>query len=527
MVNDKRKLPIGIQSFQSLRQDGYRYVDKTAFLYELVHTSKQFFLSRPRRFGKSLFLSTLREYWEGRRELFDGLCIVDLEAQNPDAWQPHPVFYFDFNRDNYNREGALEAVLEEHLRLWERTYDCEDTTGSLSARFQRLLVQAQTKTGRRCVVLVDEYDKSLLDAMQDSALMEHNKAVFRGFFSALKSYDQYLRFVFITGVTKFSKVSIFSDLNQLKDLSFSERYADLCGITEEELRACFAEEVRAMAGSLDMTEAECYEQLRRTYDGYRFHYKSGGVYNPFSLLNALDDREFKSYWFATGTPTFLVEQVKRSGLDVRRLTNRMLYADEGTISDYRVDNPDPVPLLYQTGYLTILEYDRRRHRYTLGLPNEEVKYGFLESLMSVYTSAGITGTGLDLFSLDECVESGDLDGMRTILTALFASIPYPSREEPFEHYFQAVIYLLFTLLGKYVRCEIHSNHGRADCIVETSDYVYLFEFKLDLPVEAALEQIDRNEYALPYSADRRTVYKVGVSFDSRQRSLADWKAVKA
>ncbi|MBQ1913987.1 MAG: AAA family ATPase, partial [Selenomonadaceae bacterium] len=350
-----RKLPIGVQTFEKMRKDGYVYVDKTKYIYELVNASSQYFLSRPRRFGKSLFLSTLRAYWEGKRELFEGLDIVALEEDNKEAWQVYPVFYFDFNKDNFQREMALEDVLNNHLKKWEKEYGCAAGEASLAARFQNLLVKASEQTGKHCVVLVDEYDKSLLETIQNPTLAEHNKAVFKGFFSTLKSYDEYLQFVFITGVTKFSKVSIFSDLNQLKDISLKFEYAGICGITEEELKETFQPEIQAMAEEQGLSVEGCLAKLRQTYDGYHFHPKGEGVYNPFSLLNALDDREYNSYWFATGTPTFLVQRLHDIHFDIRRIANKTLYADEAILSDYRADNPDPVPLLYQTGYLTIAD----------------------------------------------------------------------------------------------------------------------------------------------------------------------------
>jgi hypothetical protein len=521
MEQMSRKLPIGIQSFESLRTDGYLYVDKTRYIHKLVHSGKQYFLSRPRRFGKSLFLSSLRSYWEGKKALFAGLDIMELENKRAEAWQTHPVFYFDFTGKNYQQATALEDLLDGQLREWEQRYG-GDGSRPLEERFRMLLARA-AQSGKRCVVLVDEYDKPLLEVMQNAELEEHNKAVFKGFFSVLKSCDEYLQFVLITGVTKFSKVSIFSDLNQLNDISFSSEYSGICGITEEELRAVFTPEVEAMAEHLEITPEACFDALNRTYDGYHFHPKGEGVYNPFSLLKALFDQELNSYWFATGTPTFLARRIQETRFDVQRFTNGTLYASEAALSDYRVDNPDILPLLYQTGYLTICGYDARRKRYTLGFPNEEVKYGFLENLLPEYTPETSMGTGKDIFSLDDCVENGDTDGMKDILTALFASIPYTAKETPFEHYFQTVIYLVFTLLGKFVQCELHTSQGRIDCVLETGRYVYLFEFKLDQTAGEALTQIEKKEYALPYAAERKTLYQIGVNFDSRVRNITEWK----
>ena len=518
-----RKLPIGVQGFDKLRNEGYLYVDKTKYIYELAHMGSQYFLSRPRRFGKSLFLSTLKAYWEGKKELFEGLDIVELEKDNPDAWQPYPVFCFDFNGKNYQADTALEEVLDVHLKRWEKQYGMEGTGSSLSERFQNLLMEAKLRLGRACVVLVDEYDKSLLETLHNPVLAEHNKAVFKGFFGTLKSFDDYLQFVFITGVTRFSKVSIFSDLNQLNDISMNARFAAVCGITESEMKAVFMPEIRRMAETNGISVDECLAKLKETYDGYHFHPQKEGVYNPFSLLNALYAEEFGSYWFATGTPTFLVRKMQQSRFDVRKFTNGMLYSNEEALSDYRIDNPDLVPLLYQSGYLTIVGYDANRRRFTMGFPNEEVKYGFLDSLLPVYAPEVASNSGKDIYTLDEYIEAGNLECVKDILTALFASIPYGSDKNPFEHYFQSVIYLVFMLLGKLVVCEFHSSQGRADCIVETKEYVYIFEFKLDGSADEALAQIEERGYALPYAADRRTVFRVGVNFDSQERNITEWK----
>ena len=520
---NNRKLPIGIQDFESLRRDGYLYVDKTRYIYELVHNGKPYFLSRPRRFGKSLLLSTMRAYFEGKRELFEGLEIEALESDDPDAWQPYPVFYFDFNKDNFTRESALEDVLEDHLRQWELIYGRDTEDNSLASRFQHLIVKSAEQTGRNAVVLVDEYDKPLLETITDGSLEEHNKAVFKGFFSTLKSYDHYLKFVFLTGVTKFSKVSIFSDLNQLQDISLDAEYAGICGITEKEMKSCFMPEIERMAQSNGMTVEECLDGLRRQYDGYHFHPDSDGMYNPFSLVNALKKQEFGAYWFSTGTPTFLLNKLVQIDFDAKKFTGGRVYADGSTLSDYRADNPDPIPLFYQTGYLTIIDYDKRRMRYSLGYPNDEVKYGFLKSLAPLYLYDRDGDSGTDIYTIDDYIETSDLDGVRDIFTALFARLPYTTDEKPVEQNFQNVIYIVFMLLGRFVHTEVHSARGRADCIVETDDYVYIFEFKRDGTAEEALSQIEEKGYAKPYAADKRTLYCIGVNFDSKERTINDWK----
>ena len=523
MAEAKRRLPIGIQSFQKLREEQFLYVDKTRYIHQLAEDSVQYFLSRPRRFGKSLLLSALRAYWEGKKKLFSELEIERLEADKQDAWQPHPVFYFDFNGANYRQENALEHVLSSHLSRWEEAYRVHGSSRMLEERFQNLLIAAHKQTGLRCVILVDEYDKPLLDLLDMSELQEHNKAVFKGFFSNLKSCDEHIRFVFITGVTKFHKVSIFSDLNQLRDISLNEEYAGICGITDSELRESFIPEVAAMAEKCQIGVDECLLKLKSQYDGYRFHPNGVDVYNPFSLINALCDKEFGSNWFETGTPTFLVRRLKEIGFDPRRFTDKTIYANERVLKDYTGDSLDIIPLLYQTGYLTIDGYDPGRKRYTLAFPNEEVKYAFLESLLPEYVPRSTAGNGLDIFTLEDKVEGGDLEGIRNILTALFASIPYTSADAVFEHYFQTVIYLVFTLLGRYALCEMHTFTGRIDCKVETDKFIYLFEFKRDESADAALKQIDDKSYTLPFIADSRKLFKIGVSFDSERRILADWK----
>ncbi|SEH32675.1 ATP-binding protein [Selenomonas sp. KH1T6] len=520
MAEEIRKLPIGVQSFEKMREGGFIYVDKTRYVHELVMYSGQYFLSRPRRFGKSLFLSTLKAYWEGRKELFEGLEIAELEKGQEGAFEPYPVFYFDFNGQNYQAR-ALEDVLDSMLSDWERVYGCEKK-GAPSDRFKILLKAAREKTGKKCVVLVDEYDKPLLEVLENDSLEEHNKAVFKGFFGTLKTYDEYLQFVFITGVTKFSKVSIFSDLNQLNDISLSEKYAGICGITEAEMENNFMPEIESMSGKLSVSKEECLVRLRKMYDGYHFHPEKQGVYNPFSLIKAFFENELGFYWFATGTPTFLVRRLKNMHFDVRQLADQELYAEACDITDYRADNPDIVPLLYQTGYLTIVGADSAVGPYILGFPNEEVKLGFLKSLFPEYAPEAVRGSGKDVLALRRRVLQGDTEGMCDVFTALFASIPYTTKDAPFEHYFQTVVYLVFTLLGQYVHAEVHSSRGRADCVLETDRFVYIFEFKVDKSAKEALAQIEEKGYAAPYGADKRQLFKIGVSFDSASRSLSEW-----
>ena len=389
------KLPLGLQDFEGLRKDGYIYVDKTEYIYQLVHEGKPYFLSRPRRFGKSLLLSTMKAYWEGKKELFDGLRIEKLEENHPDAWKEYPVFLFDFNGEEYE-DVSIEEMLDQHLSEWEEIYGNQYQNRTLGYRFQKLLEMAARKTGLRCVVLVDEYDKPLLEAIEDRELEDHIKKVFKGFFSRLKKADAYVQFIFITGVSRFHKVSIFSDLNQLRDISMSEDYAGICGITDTDIDTWLYDPVFSIAKKRKLTMQECRDALRKQYDGYQFHPDGVAVYNPYSLLGACLDKEFGSYWFETGTPTFLVKQLRRNQFDIRSFTDKTLYANEATLRDYTGDLLDPVPFLYQTGYLTIIDYDDKRRRYTLGFPNEEVKYGFLESMMPSYVPLATAGNKLDI-----------------------------------------------------------------------------------------------------------------------------------
>lgn len=519
----ERILPIGIQSFESIRKDGYQYVDKTAFVYKLAHRGKPYFLSRPRRFGKSLLVSTLRAYFEGRRDLFKGLEIEELEGEGPGAWQARPIFYLSFNAGDYTRKGALEEKIDTLLSRFEEEWGTQHAAEGFGDRLLNLMVLAHETSGHRCAVLVDEYDKPLLECMHDLVLEERNRATLKGFYGALKEGDDHLRFVFITGVTKFSKVSIFSDLNQLNDISLSREFAGICGITEEELLANFGPELEAVAEEQELSGEECLEALRKQYDGYLFHPKGPGVYNPFSLLKTLDEREMRSYWFQTGTPTFLVKRMRDANLAPHRLVDGSIYATDGRLSDYRVDDPDPVPLLYQTGYLTIRGYDSATGEYELGVPNGEVEYGLLQSLLPAYTPGYSSARGTDVFTLRRLVEAGDTEGIRAVFEALFASIPYTQAGDPFENYFQAIIWLVFALLGRFVSCEVHQALGRVDCTVEARRHVYVFEFKRDSTAAEALAQIAQKGYAAPYEADPRTLHLVGCAFDSSTRMLCDWE----
>ena len=542
-----RMLPIGIQDFEKLRHDGYVYVDKTSYVHRIASISTPFFLIRPRRFGKSLLVSTLKYYLAGRRDLFEGLAIEKLVGEVPGAWEGSPVFHLDFDGANY-AEDRLEDVLGTQLARWERDLGLERVAVGLGDRFYDVLCAAHAQTNKRCAVLVDEYDKPLLDAMGNPAVLERNRAILKGFFSVIKKADAHLRTVFITGVTKFSKVSIFSDLNNLRDISLSAEFAGMCGITEEELVSTFGPELEAFARAKRMDGETCLSALREKYDGYCFHpdgpfvsrvlagdespvdlERDGDVrlntrvYNPYSLLNALTELRLGSWWFGTGTPTFLVRRLREEAFDPRKLVDETIYATEARLSDYRIDDPDIVPLLYQAGYLTIKTHDEHADEYVLAVPNAEVEFGMLGQLIPTYAPGYGSLRGTDVLTLRRHVEAGDTDGIRRVLTALFASIPYTQGNDPFEHYFQAVIWLVFTLLGQYVRCELHTASGRIDCVVETRSCVYIFEFKRDGTTVEALDQIEERGYAAAFEADARRLYLVGCVFDSQTRQLVGWE----
>ncbi len=524
-----RKLPIGIQSFEDLRKNNYLYVDKTEFVFTLVETGKVYFLSRPRRFGKSLFLSTLKAFFEGKKELFTGLKIVELEKDNPDAWKKYPVVYINFAQDNFSEEGSLEECIDKQLSAYEEKYSIKEKAARFAGRFMDIVQAAHKKTGLPAAVLVDEYDKPLLDAQNDDTLTEHNRNVLKGLYITLKALDDDTKFVFLTGVTKFSKVSVFSDLNQLEDISLAEDYATVCGITEQEMLETFGEEIKQLAQKNGLSEQECIKRLEQMYDGYHFFPESEGVYNPFSLINCLKRKNFDSYWFSTGTPEFLIKKLRSSRLNYMDFTNGV-EATELELKDYRNDNPNPIPLFYQTGYLTIKGYNSKYRIYTLKYPNDEVKFAFLNSLLPSFFPAQ-SNSGLDIVSFSLDIEKGDAEGMMSRFKSLFASLPYPAADEDgarriAEQNFQNVFYLVFTLLGQWSQVEVHNYKGRADCVLVSGDTVFIFEFKVDGSAEDALKQIEENRYDEKYKASGNKIVKIAASFSTQERNITECKIVQ-
>ena len=518
------KYPIGIQTFEQIIRQGFVYVDKTDMVYSLATEGKVYFLSRPRRFGKSLLLSTLRAYFEGKKDLFAGLKIDALEHD----WHVHRVFHFDFNGVDFTLPGALHLKIDGYLHDWEKEFGISPGVDTnLGSRFNRILQAAAEQTGRGAVVLVDEYDKPLLDVLDmNPKVLTENREMLKAFYSVFKLADEYLRFVFLTGVTKFSQVSVFSGFNQPKDISMMSKYDALCGITEAEMHRYFKEPIREMTEMEGCCEEEMAERLKQRYDGYHFSTRLTDIYNPFSVLNALDSQRIGNYWFATGTPTYLIRLLNHFHEGIDQLTGK--YYTEEEFMSYKADVEYPLPMFYQSGYLTIKEYDRDLDMFLLDFPNSEVQGGFL-TMMAANDWQVNEGELNVAARLGLALKKGELEQFRQLLTSFFADIPYTMRRkdsERGEHYFQYTFYLLLRLMSIYtVHLERMQSEGRVDCIVETPQYVYIFEFKLDGSAEDALQQIEEKGYERSFLADVRPVYKIGVNFSSKTGTIEGWKIV--
>lgn len=519
------KYPIGIQSFERIIEDSYVYIDKTDLIYSLTHGGSIYFLSRPRRFGKSLLVSTLKNYYLGNKELFKGLKIDRLEKD----WNVHPVFHVDFNGANFTQAGVLETMLDDYIDKWEKQYDIHTDPGlGVGLRFRDILCAVHEQTGRRAVVLIDEYDKPILDVLDvDTLLEDRHRNVLKAFYSVFKVADSHLQFVLLTGVTKFSQVSVFSGFNQPKDISMDARYETLCGITQEELESYFVEPISAMAERNRCSFEEMKSLLKQKYDGYHFSDNMTDVYNPFSLLNALDSLRLQDYWFSSGTPTYLIRLLAHFKENMNELTGRY-YSPEEFI-DYKADVEQPLPMIYQSGYLTIKDYNMRRNTFLLDFPNNEVKNGFLTAIATSYLQPKKRVEGW-IFDVLDALEGGETDRLCSLFTSFLSSIPYTMRrkddERERERYFQYTFYLILRLISVYtVYVEKQQSHGRVDCVLETPQYVYIFEFKLDGTAEEALRQIEEKGYAGEYASDTRTLYKIGASFSSETGTIGEWKTV--
>ena len=525
------KYPIGVQDFEKIISDGYVYVDKTDLVYRLVNEGSIYFLSRPRRFGKSLLVSTLKHYFLGHRELFKGLAIDGLETE----WNEYPVFHLSFGGVNFSNSSAIDESLSMFIENAEKEYGIEERFKDYGIRFAAVLKAAHEKTGRRCVVLIDEYDKPLLDVMDTELrvtdsdgnslrLEDYNRNVLKGFYSVFKDADPDLRFVLLTGVTKFSQVSVFSGFNQPKDISMDSRYEALCGITLDEMLSVFHEPITQLAEENGVGYEEMVEMLKKRYDGYHFSKKMTGVFNPFSLLNCFDKLEMRNYWFATGTPTYLMRLLSHSDKNINELVGK--YYEESQFIDYKADVERPLPMIYQSGYLTVKEYDIDTRYYLLDFPNEEVRSGFIDMLASSYFSSGEMVSSW-IFDVNRDLRGGKIEEFMRKMTSLLSSVTYrfQRKQDAFEceRYFQYTFYLIMQMIGHYnTMVEKETSEGRIDCVVECPDYVYVMEFKMDGSAQSALEQIRERGYTKPYLADKRKVFSIGVNFSSEKGTIEEY-----
>ena len=512
-----KPLPVGIQTFRKLIEQGYLYVDKTREIYRLVTEGEVYFLSRPRRFGKSLLLSTLEAIFTGQRELFAGLWIEGRDY----TWEEHPVVRVDFSLFRVNTAEELTEGLQRQVSRLAEPYQVRLSQGAYYEQFADLIRQLGARN--KVVVLVDEYDKPIIDNLENEAEARWIREVLKGFYGVLKGLDEYLRFVLLTGVSKFSKVGVFSGLNNLEDLTLSPAYAGLLGITEEELGLFFAAHIADFAAREGPSEVELRTQIRHWYNGFCFAAGKEQVYNPFSLLLLFKQRRFANYWFESGTPTFLIELLKERGYDVRELED--LQVDELAFNSYEVENLRPVPLLLQTGYLTIKGYDSESRLYTLSYPNFEVENAFLHHLLSRFSGTENGVLGGTIWQLSTALRGREWERFFDTLQVFFADIPYDI-QLPQERYYQTVFYLIFKLLGLRVGAEVRTHRGRIDAVVELSEGVFVFEFKVGGTAEVALAQIAARGYVEPYRQRGKPVYSIGVAFGREERGIVDWQVVE-
>lgn len=524
------KYPIGIQTFERVITEGFVYVDKTALVHKLAHDGTIYFLSRPRRFGKSLLVSTIKSYFQGKKELFRGLAVEQLETE----WAEYPVFHIDFNGVDLTQDGSLEDKLEGYVSEWESIYGKDTPYEKLGNRFGGVIRAAHAKTGRKVVVLIDEYDKPMLDVLdtdytgridgKEMSLEDKHRSILKGFYSVFKSADADLRFVLLTGVTKFSQVSVFSGFNQPKDISMDSRYDALCGITKDEMLSYFAEPIKELADKNGVSEEVMIERLKHQYDGYHFSDGMTDIFNPFSLLNCFDSMKIRNYWFSTGTPTYLMRLLQHFDENINELVSKNYPPEE--FVDYRADTERPLPMIYQSGYLTIKDYDPIFNTYLLDFPNNEVRGGFLAALASGYFKEKSSISWVRDVSL--ALLRGDTRTFMRHITALLAGISYrfqrKDNTKECERYFQYSFYLILQMIGVYnTYVEKETSEGRIDCVVECPEHVYIFEFKLNGSAEKALEQIKDRGYATPYMTDKRHIHKVGVNFSSEKGTVEEWR----
>ena len=513
-----KRLPVGIQTFSEVIDLDCLYIDKTEYIWNMIHLSKYIFLCRPRRFGKSLLVSTLQAYYEGRKDLFKGLFIETVEKD----WTEYPVLRLSMASGKHMEKDQLERYLLNILQENERRLGISSDSKDPNVRLKNLIFSAYEKTGKKVVVLIDEYDAPLLDVVHEKETLPVLRNVMRNFYSPLKDCDPYLEFVFLTGITKFSQLSIFSELNNLKNISMRPDYAAVCGITEEEMLTQMTDYIDDFAEAQQITRDEAIEGLKLQYDGYHFTWPSPDIYNPFSLLNAFQDHDYTNYWFGSGTPTYLIEMLRKYNVVPSKIGGRLVLA---SAFDAPTENmKDITPLLYQSGYITIKEYDRASKLYTLDIPNTEIRVGLMESLLPNYVNEFYVEGGTTIGCMYLALLKEDLDEMFRLLQAYLLTVPYCDNANSEGHY-QQLLYVIFSLFGRYVDVEVHTPTGRVDIVMKTAKALYLFELKLNMSAQTAINQIDLKDYSSKFALSGLPIVKVGINFDPERRTIGDWKVV--
>ena len=512
----QRLYPIGIQTFSEIREKNYLYIDKTEYVYRMTHFAKYVFLSRPRRFGKSLLTSTLHSYFSGRKDLFQGLAMERLEKD----WIKYPVLHFDMSMAKHVDKERLERLLDFMLSDYERTFGLDTTAGDANLRLTRLIKCAYEKTGKKVVVLIDEYDAPLLDVVHEKENLGVLRNIMRNFYSPLKACDPYLKYVFLTGITKFSQLSIFSELNNIKNISMDESYAAICGITEDEMLTQMKEDMERLAAKLNISPEEVLLKLKENYDGYHFTYPSPDLYNPFSLLNAFADGKFGSYWFGSGTPTYLIKMLGKFGVNPSDIGPKQAKA---SIFDAPTETMTNItPLLYQSGYITIKDYNKILDLYTLDIPNKEVRLGLMESLLPNYVGNETPEATTMVAYLFYDIQNGDMDSALRRLQAFLSTVPYCDNTK-YEGHYQQLFYVIFSLLNYYVDIEVRTPRGRVDVVLRTKTTLYVMELKLDKTAGEAMEQINLKNYPERFALCGLPVVKVAINFDSERCTIGEWK----
>lgn len=521
------KLPIGIQNFEKLRNEGYVYIDKTPFVWRMVNEGCYYFLSRPRRFGKSLLMSTIQTFFEGKKQYFDGTIgqplFIAMDESVEWDWLSYPIFHLDLNADDYNAKEVLEQKIEAHLQKWETKYPTGFEKYSYATRFEHVLEAAYEQTGRQVVVLVDEYDKPLLQAIGNKELQDEFRSTLKAFYGALKSKDGCIKFAFITGVTKFGKVSVFSDLNNLEDMSTSPRFIDICGITEKDLTTQLKPCIEELAKSNGLSYEDTLDKLRFHYDGYHFCEDSKGIYNPYSVLNTLKNLVFKSYWFETGTPTYLATLLVRHNYNLESMAHAEVDVD--VLNSVDSESTNPIPVIYQSGYLTIKGYDKDFEQYKLGFPNKEVEDGFVKFLIPYYLKNTETTSAFDIRKYVQDLRQGNVDQFVLRMRSIFADTPYELIKD-LENHYQNQVWMLHKLLGMHVQAEYHTSDGRIDMVLQTPLFCYIIEFKFDGSAQDAIDQITSKDYPLPFALNGQQIIRIGMNISRETRNVEECIVVK-